>query len=76
MNRIYNQRQGEFVGLYNETGKKKISEDEDQKSYENYHKRKGILDEINKEATVFGLWLANLSYLASFVFFSFVVFRF
>ena len=35
-----------------------------------------MFSEINKEATVFGLFLVNASFLASWVFLSFVVVRF
>jgi hypothetical protein len=63
-----------LIGLFTETKKK--GEEEEKKVMDNKIKRFTIMKEINKEATLYGLWLGNITYLISFVFMSFVVFRF
>ena len=66
------------MGLYTEKSSKKaeISKEEEQIIEHNKARRHGIMGEINQEATLYGLWLVNAIYLISFVFMSFVVFRF
>ncbi|TNV72061.1 hypothetical protein FGO68_gene7770 [Halteria grandinella] len=62
---LYQQRQAELVGI--------AKKEDDSVARE---KRQAVIAEINKEATLFGLWLVNASFLFSWVFFSFVVVRF
>ncbi len=62
--RIYNERQLEYIEMKKEEEEKRIL---------NLIK---IQKEINFEATTFGLWFVNLTYLACFTFFSFIVLRF
>ena len=62
---LYQQRQAELVGIA------KKEDDSEAKA-----KRSAVLSEIVNEATLYGLWLVNASFLISWVFFSFVVVRF
>jgi hypothetical protein len=54
----------------------KEGEDIDEAEIEVLIKRFEILDLINKQATFFGLYISNASYLGSFVVISFVILRF
>ena len=78
MKRIYNERQGDLIGLYGDSKKKgaKLTPEEEAKAEENEEKRLKIINEINAEATKYAVWVCNLSHLAAFVFMSFVVIRF
>ena len=50
-------------------------QDKDEREYLVFHKRREVLKQINKEATLYGLWVSNLSYLTLYVSISFGLFR-
>eukprot|EP00347_Sterkiella_histriomuscorum_P011174 403373465 len=76
---ILKTRQGDLLELGGDQSRKRQKNQPEQSNADaqaNERKRQSIMSEINYESTFFGLWFINLVYLASFVFFSFVVVRF
>jgi predicted glycosyl hydrolase (DUF1957 family) len=61
-----------------ELGKSKVlnEEEDDTKAVEKSIRKAAIVKDINYEASLFGVWVVNGTYLLSFIFMSFVVFRF
>ena len=51
-------------------------QDKDEREYLVFQKRREVLKQINKEATLYGLWVSNLCYLTLYVSLSFGLFRY
>jgi len=51
-------------------------QDKDEREYHVFQKRREVLKQINKQATFYGLWVSNLSYLSLYVTLSFGLFRY
>jgi hypothetical protein len=51
-------------------------QDKDEREYLVFQKRREVLRQINKEATLYGLWVSNLTYLSLYVTLSFGLFRY